>query len=138
MGGGAIDFVFSSSSSSSPSLESFRPETRCAISALASVVSDGSPGSSPFVIFSPFADRSRLEAGLSVELLLGAFAERDSSTEDSSPDASREMEWSCSIAGVFLVEEGKVEVRFLLPAEDGEDIMTIAQQVDLLEPIRDA
>ena len=134
MGGGAIEAVFSSSSSSSSfsSFDSFLAfETRSAISTLASVVSEGSPGSSPFVIFSPVADRNRLEGGLSDdELGLGAFAERDSGAVVSSPDASRDVECSCSTAGVFLVEEGRVEVRFLLPAEDGEDMMNVAEQLN--------
>jgi hypothetical protein len=45
----------------------------------------------------------------------------------SSPDASRDEAWSCPCADVFLVEDGKVVVRFLLPAlepaDEGEDMI---------------
>lgn len=92
MGGGAIICVFSSFSSEML----FRPffVTRFAISALPSVVSEGSPGScDPLGIFSWVDERNRFAGGLdaSIELPFLCFKLGSGAVDSpSSPDASRD------------------------------------------------
>jgi hypothetical protein len=96
MGGGAIAWVLSSSASFELLLRPLLP-TRLAISVLASVVSEGSPGSSklvdPLETLSWIDERSRLAGGFeSIELLFLVLRMPDSAAvvSPSSPDASRD------------------------------------------------
>ena len=96
IGGGAIACVLSSSASFEPLFRPLLP-TRLAISVLASVVSDGSPGSCTFVdplgILSWVDDRNRFAGGFeSIELPFLELRMPDSGAVDSpsSPDASRD------------------------------------------------
>jgi hypothetical protein len=88
-GGGAIVCGFSSSTFE-VFFRPFRP-IRFAISVLASVVSEGSPGSDPFGILSPMDERNRFEGGFdaSIELPFLCFkVDSGAVDEPSSPEAS--------------------------------------------------
>lgn len=116
----------------------FRPfrAIRSAISVLASVVSEGSPGSCKFSesfdTLSCVDARNLLEGGSLESTWLPFFWPNlpDSGAVDSpsSPDASREEACNCSSVEGLAVDEGRVVLfRFPEPEprDDGEDIVVL-------------
>jgi hypothetical protein len=106
---------------------------------LASVVSEGSPGSrmfsEPLDSLSCVDDRNLLAGGLPESrrppFLWVKLPDSGAVDSPSSPDASRDDACNCSRAEGLVVDEGRVPVRFRFPepepAEDGDDIVALCR-----------
>ena len=118
---------------------------RFSMSALSSVVSDGSPGSSLLMLGMPAGPFSRVDSAVTVDrvrgLLFGGLlvASRElvdflclelvkaaaGESSASSPEASRDDGWSRSTVEDFKILLGRCALRFRLlepPEDEGEDI----------------